>query len=59
VATEIVGKKKVRVSLVRILIGTSETGSSKIEAPTKTISVTGISVIDAHKKILEMLQNIQ
>lgn len=58
-AAKIIGAKRQKVALVRILIGTTETGSSKIQAPTRTITIEGISVEEAHAATLEAIKNIK
>lgn len=54
---QIMGNGKIK--FVRIIIGQSETGKSGIQAPTKSIRVSGSSVQEVHKKIVEMLKNIK
>lgn len=46
-------------TFVRILIGNTETGETGMKAPTKTISLKGITVKEIHKKIMEMIENIK
>lgn len=58
-AIKIVENKKEKIKLVRILIGNTRTGKSGIQAPTKTITIEGISVSEIHKKIKEMIENIK
>ncbi len=48
-------KKKKKQRFVRILIGYSVTGSTTIEAPTKTISVENTTLEEVYKKIIEAI----
>jgi len=50
-------EKKIKENIIKIIIGTSETGMKGIKAPTKTISVLDTSVNEIHKKIKEMIEN--
>jgi len=50
-------EKKKREKLVKIIIGTSETGMKGIIRPTKTITLVETNVEEVHKKILEMIEN--
>ncbi len=50
-------EKKKRVKLVKIIIGSSETGMKGIKKPTKTITLIETNVEEVYGKIKEMIEN--
>ena len=54
---ELMTKKLKKQKFVRVILGTSETGSSGIKAPTISFRIKDATVKEVYDKIVELLEN--
>jgi len=56
---KIINKRKKGDKMVKIIIGSSEVGQTKIKAPTKSISLLETDVEEVYNKLIKFLEELE